>query len=461
MPRVDRMPEHFAIPGLPARPLTVDIEVGRLIQSAISQEIYGENEPLDLTLLESISRDGILEPLAVVRTKTGAFELVSGHRRLVCARELGLKAVPCVVRKFASEIEKHCAIVEYNLHRVKTFSQVMREADLLEGDALRTARLRRLAGLRNQREPILSIHDAPPGAVPLERRKLDGRADSALAATLGLGGKDRYRQARAIWKHAQSGDTRALANVARLDRRELTIHAAYKNLRRRDRFTSGFKPTPYDVWSFRHDGAFGIPHPGSIPSGIVAHTLHYFTSPGDLVVDPFAGGGTVIDVCESMGRKCLAYDLVPTRADIRERDFRQGFAQETRSCRLVFADPPYYSMLKSQYPEGSVSHTNLIEWQAFLKRLAQAAFDILCPGGCVALLLANQTEKDLPAGYGYLDHAFFGLSALLESGFQPERRVSCPMSGNYLPQDVARARRDGRMLGQTRDLVVARKPLRS
>ena len=95
-----------------------------------------------------------------------------------------------------------------------------------------------------------------------------------------------------------------------------TIHAAYKDLRRRDRFSADFRPTPYDVWSFRHDRAFGIPHAGSIPAAIIAHTLYYYTQPDALVVDPMAGGGTTLDVCQSMGRRCLAYDIQPVRPEI-------------------------------------------------------------------------------------------------------------------------------------------------
>ena len=77
------------------------------------------------------------------------------------------------------------------------------------------------------------------------------------------------------------------------------------------------------------------------------------------------------------------------------------------------------------------------------------------------LLLAAQTEKDLPRGFGYLDHAFLGFAAALRAGFLPERRISCPMDGAYLPQHVRRARRDGRLLGQVRDLLVVRKPAQS
>ena len=273
-----------------------------------------------------------------------------------------------------------------------------------------------------------------------------------------MGGKDLYRQARAIWRKSQTDDPRARNGVAQLDAGTKTIHAAYKDLRRRDRFTSGFRPTPYDVWSFKHDRAFGIPHPGSIPPGIVAHTLHYFTEPGGRVVDPMAGGGTTLDVCESMGRQCLAYDLEPVRPEIRRHDATTPFPTETSGCDLIFCDPPYHTMLARRYAEEGASDLPLTSWLSFLDALARNSFVALRPGGRVALLLANQTEKDLPAGHGYLDLAFLGYNALTKAGFLPERRISCPMDGSYLPQHVRQARLEGRMLGQVRDLIIARKP---
>ena len=218
-----------------------------------------------------------------------------------------------------------------------------------------------------------------------------------------------------------------------------------------------FRPTPYDVWSFRHDRAFGIPHPGAIPPAIIAHTLHYYTLPNALVVDPMAGGGTVLDVCQSMGRRCFAYDLQPTRSDVRLHDIRYGFPSEAAGCDLIFCDPPYHTMLARQYSTNGIANAPLPKWVAFLHDLARNAFATLKPGGCLALLLAAQTEKDLPAGFGYLDHAFFGYIAGLRAGFLPERRISCPMAGAYLPQHVLRARNEGRLLGQVRDLLVMRK----
>lgn len=115
-------------------------------------------------------------------------------------------------------------------------------------------------------------------------------------------------------------------------------------------------------------------------------------------------------------------------------------------------------MLARRYEADGIANAPLTAWVAFLERLAAHCYQALRAGGHVALLVANQTEKDLPAGHGYLDHAVLAYQALTASGFLPERRVSCPMDGAYLPQHVRKARAEGRMLGQVRDLLIMRKP---
>jgi hypothetical protein len=451
------------------------IDPVRLHPNPLSISIYGDPSGEQEDLTESIRVQGILVPLVVTPQEgQDRWEILSGHRRWACARALGLSHVPCEVRLTVSKIQRQQLVLEYNRHRHKTFSQLMKEADLLEELHATEARGRRLANLRQS--PSLK---SPPTVADVEadRRNSDyrddwkvfgghaqtssntsGRTDVTIARALGIGGKDVYRQARTIWRMAGQGDIRARSSVDQLDQRTKTIHAAYKDLRRRDRFSAAFQPSPYDVWSFRHDRAFGIPYPGSIPATIVAHTIHYYCSHGNLVVDPMAGGGTTVDVCQSMGRRCLAYDLHPSRTDIQYHDISTGFPNETYGCDLIFCDPPYHTMLSQAYPKQTVAQLPLHDWLEFLQLFVRHAYNALRPGGYLALLLAAQTEKDIPPTQGYIDHAFLGYSAALRAGFVPERRISCPMSGAYKPQQIRQARRDGRLLGQVRDLLVLRKP---
>jgi ParB family transcriptional regulator, chromosome partitioning protein len=460
-------------------PETTGIDPERLRPSSFSISVYGDPAAEIDDLMSSVREHGILVPLVVAAPgpEPRTWEVLSGHRRLACAQALGMSEVPCHVRRLPCGSARQTAVLEYNRQRRKTFSQLMREADALEALWGSQAGARRLANLRKGRA------DRPDSSEDTDCRNSDsqakgedsaadgggaenvphhgrdpGRTDAAIARHLGMGGKDLYRQARAIWRMAQSGDARARSGVGQLDGGTKTIHAAYKDLRRRDRFGSDFRPTPYDVWSFRHDRAFGVPHPGSIPPALVAQTLHYYTAPSALVVDPMAGGGTTLDVCQSMGRRCLAYDLHPSRPEIRPHDIRLGFPPEAAGCDLIFCDPPYHTMLARHYARDGVASAPLSEWIGFLHALARQSFETLRPGGYFALLLAAQTEKDLPAGFGYLDHAFLGYAAARRAGFLPERRISCPMDGAYLPQHVRRARVEGRLLGQVRDLLVMRKP---
>jgi len=455
---------------------TIAIATNQLTHNSFSVSIYGDPAAEIDDLLPSIRKTGILVPLVVVPgSEQESWEVISGHRRLACAQALGITEVPCEVRQFLDDLTQRQTILEYNRQRCKTFSQLMREADALEDLWQPAARARRLDNLlpapRSAGDPKrhtdrrnsddryrYSNDESTPDDAMSARQVTSGRTDVAIARRLAIGGKDIYRQARAIWQLAKKGDIRAMSALDQLDAGTKTIHAAHKDMRRRDRYSNDFRPTPYDVWPFRHDRAYGIPHPGSIPAAIIAHALYYFSPPCGLVVDPMAGGGTTLDVCSSMGRRCIAYDLHPTRSDVQAHDIRNGFPPEATGCDLIFCDPPYHTMLAGKYLPDGIASVPLAHWISFLQDLVRQAFKTLRPGGYLALLLAAQTEKDLPRGFGYLDHAFLGFAAALRTGFLPERRISCPMDGHYLPQHVRQARRDGRLLGQVRDLLVLRKP---
>ena len=84
---------------------------------------------------------------------------------------------------------------------------------------------------------------------------------------------------------------------------------------------------------------------GAAPAGVVWNLLHRYTRPNDLVVDPMAGSGTVLDVARDLGRRALGYDLAPVRPDIFRADARK-LPLEDGKADYVFVDPPYSTHLK-------------------------------------------------------------------------------------------------------------------
>lgn len=85
----------------------------------------------------------------------------------------------------------------------------------------------------------------------------------------------------------------------------------------------------------------GIPaYPGSTPAYLIWNLLQRYTREKDLVVDPFCGGGTTLDVARSLQRRALGYDLQPQRPDIFRADARK-LPLEDAKADFIFMDPPY------------------------------------------------------------------------------------------------------------------------
>ncbi|MBR0466250.1 MAG: ParB N-terminal domain-containing protein [Clostridia bacterium] len=61
-----------------------------------ANDLYTANDYCLEPLKSSITKHGIITPLVIRTNENGYLELVSGKRRLICARLLRLKAVPCV-----------------------------------------------------------------------------------------------------------------------------------------------------------------------------------------------------------------------------------------------------------------------------------------------------------------------------------------------------------------------------
>ncbi len=77
---------------------------------------------------------------------------------------------------------------------------------------------------------------------------------------------------------------------------------------------------PEDVWVINREYWKGKQKtPTKLPRDLVGKILRFSSNPGDLILDPFLGSGTVAVVSREMGRKYLGFEIVPEYFEFAEQ----------------------------------------------------------------------------------------------------------------------------------------------
>jgi site-specific DNA-methyltransferase (adenine-specific) len=86
---------------------------------------------------------------------------------------------------------------------------------------------------------------------------------------------------------------------------------------------------PGDVWEFSHVHycqESRTHHPTQKPEGLIERMILASSNPGDLVVDPFAGSGTTLRVCQQTGRDSIGIEMNPEYCDMIKTRLGQPFS---------------------------------------------------------------------------------------------------------------------------------------
>jgi len=143
---------------------------------------------------------------------------------------------------------------------------------------------------------------------------------------------------------------------------------------------------------------------------IVEHVIERCSSPGDVVLDPFAGFGTTVDRAVAMGRQALGVELLPERveylknrvpsAHIVEGDARQVFTtlrdaapgQFDTGVGLILTSPPYMTAEHHEADPLTGYEENDGDYNRYLHELGLVAAQcarLLVPGGFMVWNVAD------------------------------------------------------------------------
>jgi hypothetical protein len=139
-----------------------------------------------------------------------------------------------------------------------------------------------------------------------------------------------------------------------------------------DHMDEHFKPPIYNVWK-QQTRSNQTEHYGNSEITWLDNLLYLYTRPFDIVVDPFAGGGSTIDLCKKRIRRYLVSDRKPIdiRSDIRIHDIKDGVLSPStwKDVKLVFLDPPYWKQAEGKYSQDAEDLANM-ELEQFTEALA-------------------------------------------------------------------------------------------
>ena len=141
---------------------------------------------------------------------------------------------------------------------------------------------------------------------------------------------------------------------------------------------------------------------GVTPAFLIYNMVKRYTELGDLVLDPMAGSGTTIDVCKEEGRKCIAFDISPTRKDIKQNDARKMPLQD-ESIDMIFIDSPYGDNIDYNDQPGNIGMISAEnnEFYEALEVVMAECHRVLKPGKVLGWLIGDQwvKKKFTPVGF--------------------------------------------------------------
>jgi len=193
---------------------------------------------------------------------------------------------------------------------------------------------------------------------------------------------------------------------------------------------------------------------------ILDNLLYMYTEPFDIVVDPFAGGGSTVDVCKKRLRRYWVSDRLPIveRLDIRQADITEGsppLHKRWSEVSLLYLDPPYWKQAEQKYSKDPEDLANmpLEDFYSALTDFVLACSEKMHPGARIAMLMQPTQWK--AEDKKVIDHNIEFIKRVHGDKIRYRRRIDCPYeSQQNNAQQVEWAKENKDVLEISRELII-------
>jgi hypothetical protein len=377
-------------------------------------------------------------------------ELIDGWHRLTAHKKRGEKTI----KFFCTETKSDMELMELAVQRNATFGRQLSQKD-------KQAWARKVYGMtptseRNGKKKQLAKYlSVSERAVAEWLADVDRGAKAARNARIFAAWLACYTLEEIAEKEnvAKSVVHEVCSKFADLQKTDKSACAAAEH-------ATDFDVPLYNVW---RQGTLtnAVTHFGNSEQRWLDNLVYLYTKPFDIVVDPFAGGGSTIDVCKKRLRRHWVGDRLPVverEHEIRKHDITDGLPPLPRwqDARLAYLDPPFWKQAEGKYSKDKTDLANM-PLEEFTKTLADIinAFSKKLTGGAViALMMAPTHWRDGNGDMQYADHVVEMIRAVK---LPIDMRVSCPYSSQQCnAQQVEWAKKNRQLLLLSRELVIWR-----
>jgi len=371
--------------------------------------------------------------------------LINGYHRWTAHRKEKIEEISVIVTQTASDAELLALAYERNAHGTVALSREEKKhgAIVMYAD-----------GTGKTEEEIASLLHVKPSTVKgyLARTKKETKA----------------RRDKRIWAAWLACYTeQEIADKEQID--ESTVSVVLKNLEKSDTIQKfkvfanyqdpDWEPPLYNVWK-QQKKSNKVSHYGNSESSLLDRLLYLYTEPFDIVVDPFGGGGSTVDVCKKRLRRYWVSDRLPVveRPDIRQHDILDGtpsLHKRWGQVKLLYLDPPYWKQAEGEYSKDARDLANmpLEEFYSTLVKFIADCASKMHAGSHVAMLM-QPTQWRAP-NKEPIDHIIDLIHHMPSDSLKLAIRISTPYeSQQYNAQQVKWAKENRRVLVLSREIIV-------